>query len=162
MGNERGRPARGCRRQFQFQADSESCSQRRRVRRPSCPRWIDVCPSGAELWRYGGKYFLAGRAKLGNHFLAGGTKCPRRFSDRIQEIEAQTQAYGLQRQQLRTYKTQMLLTLVALHDPPDVLSHMVCTFPVQAGYGADSGAGGGDTGNHCWEFRDARERPGAG
>src|ERR1017187_2317619 len=41
-----------------------------------------------------------------------GRNVPDDFPDRIQEIEAQTHAYGLQRQQLRTYKTQLLLTLL--------------------------------------------------
>jgi PAS domain S-box-containing protein len=62
----------------------------------------------AELWKYAGKYFLGGRAKAGNHFLLVGRNVPDDFPNRLQEIEAQTQAYGLQRQKLRTYKTQML------------------------------------------------------
>ena len=62
-------------------------------------------PAGAELWEYGGKYFLAGRAKAGDGFLAGRTQSfPTIFQDRIKEIDAQTTAYGLQRQHLRTYK----------------------------------------------------------
>ena len=79
---------------------------------PELPTLVRRMPNGAELWRYGGKYFLGGRAKPGNHYLVAGRNVPDDFPDRIQEIEAQTHAYGLQRQQLRTYKTQMLLTLL--------------------------------------------------
>ncbi len=76
------------------------------------PVFVRSMPSGAELWRYRGKYFLAGRAKSGNNFLLAGRNVPDDFLDRIREIETQTLTYGLQRQQLRTYKTQMLLTLL--------------------------------------------------
>ena len=79
---------------------------------PELPTFVRHMPSGAELWEYGGKYFLGGRAKVGNHYLLAGRNVPDDFPDRITEIEAQTHAYGLQRQQLRTYKTQLLLTLL--------------------------------------------------
>ena len=69
-------------------------------------------PGGAELWQYRGKYFLAGRAKSGNDYLLVGRNVPDDFPEQIKEIDAQTLAYGQQRQQLRIYKTQMLLTLL--------------------------------------------------
>jgi two-component system, NtrC family, nitrogen regulation sensor histidine kinase NtrY len=72
------------------------------------PELVRRLPSGAELWKYGGKYFLGGRARVGSHYLLAGRNVPDDFPNRIQEIEAQTQAYGLQRQKLRTYKTQLL------------------------------------------------------
>ena len=76
------------------------------------PVYFRSMPSGAELWRYRGKYFLAGRAKSGNNYLLVGRNVPDDFPSRINKIEAQTLTYGRQRQQLRTYKTQMLLTLL--------------------------------------------------
>ncbi len=76
------------------------------------PEIARIFPSGAELWGYRGKYFLAGRAKSGNNFLLAGRNVPDDFPDHLNLIETQTLAYGLQRQQLRTYKTQMLLTLL--------------------------------------------------
>jgi two-component system, NtrC family, nitrogen regulation sensor histidine kinase NtrY len=76
------------------------------------PIFVRGMPGGAELWQYRGKYFLAGRAKTGSNYLLVGRNVPDDFLDRIIEIEAQTRAYGLQRQQLRTYKNQMLLTLL--------------------------------------------------
>ncbi len=81
---------------------------------PELPNLVRLMPSGAELWRYRGKYFLAGRAKSGGNYFLVGRNVPDDFPDRIREIETQTLAYGLQRQQLRTYKTQMLLTLLLI------------------------------------------------
>jgi two-component system nitrogen regulation sensor histidine kinase NtrY len=78
---------------------------------PILPALIRRMSTGAELWEYGGKYFLAGRAKIANDFLLAGRNVPDDFPARVQQIEEQTNAYGLQRQQLRTYKTQLLLTL---------------------------------------------------
>ena len=75
------------------------------------PALVEMMPSGAELWRYGGRYFLAGRAKARDHYLLAGRNVPDDFPSRIQNILAQTQAYGAQRQLLRTYKTQLLVTL---------------------------------------------------
>ena len=76
---------------------------------PAFSRWL---PGGAELWQYRGKYFLAGRAKSGNNFLLAAFRVPDDYLEQLKSIEAQTLAYGLQRQQLRTYKIQMLLTLL--------------------------------------------------
>jgi|SRR5579872_1595902 len=76
------------------------------------PVYFRSMPSGAELWQYRGKYFLAGRAKSGNNYLLVGRNVPDDFPSRIKEIETQTLSYGLQRRQLRTYKSQMLLTLL--------------------------------------------------
>src|ERR1019366_9090675 len=36
---------------------------------PELPTLVRRMPNGAELWRCGGKYFLGGRAKPGNHYL---------------------------------------------------------------------------------------------
>jgi two-component system nitrogen regulation sensor histidine kinase NtrY len=76
------------------------------------PVYLRSMPNGAELWQYRGKYFLAGRAKSGSNYLLVGRNVPDDFPSRIKEIETQTLTYGLQRQQLRTYKAQMLLTLL--------------------------------------------------
>src|SRR5258708_24930522 len=76
------------------------------------PVYFRSMPSGAELWQYRGKYFLAGRAKSGSNFLLVGRNVPDDFLSGIKDIETQTLTYGLQRQQLRTYKSQMLATLL--------------------------------------------------
>ena len=76
------------------------------------PALVRQMPGGAELWEYDGKLFLAGRAKAGEGYLLAGRNVPDDFQNRINEINAQTSAYGQQRQQLRTYKNQMLATLL--------------------------------------------------
>jgi two-component system, NtrC family, nitrogen regulation sensor histidine kinase NtrY len=76
------------------------------------PVYVRSMPSGAELWQYRSRYFLAGRAKAGSNYLLVGRNVPDDFPDRIKEIEAQTLVYGQQRQQLRTYKSQMMATLL--------------------------------------------------
>ena len=76
------------------------------------PVLIREMPRGSELWQYGGKFFLAGRARTANGYLLAGRNVPDDFLVRIKEIDTQTAAYEQQRQQLRTYKNQMLATLL--------------------------------------------------
>jgi len=75
------------------------------------PTLVSQVPGGVELWQYGGKYFLAGRAKAGNFYFFAGRNVPDDYQNRIRDINAQTAVYGQQRQNLRTYKSQLLLTL---------------------------------------------------
>jgi two-component system nitrogen regulation sensor histidine kinase NtrY len=79
---------------------------------PDPPSLVRQIPGGAELWEYDGKVFLAGRAKSANGFLLAGRIVPDDFQERIKEIATQTAAYEKQRQHLRTYKNQMLATLL--------------------------------------------------
>jgi len=79
---------------------------------PDPPALVRQIPGGAELWEYNGKVFLAGRAKSANGFLLAGRIVPDDFQERIKEIATQTAAYEQQRQHLRTYKNQMLATLL--------------------------------------------------
>jgi len=79
--------------------------------RPELPTLVSQVPGGVELWQYGGKYFLAGRAKAGNFYFFAGRNVPDDYPNRIRDINAQTAVYGQQRQNLRTYKSQLLLTL---------------------------------------------------
>ena len=76
------------------------------------PTMVRKLPGGAELWEYGGKTFLAGRSKAAVGYLLAGRIVPDDFQERIKEIETQTTAYEQQRQHLRTYKNQMLATLL--------------------------------------------------
>ncbi len=80
--------------------------------RPSPPALVRQMSAGAELWEYSGKIFLAGRAKSAMGYLLAGRIVPDDFQERIREIAAQTAAYESQRQHLRTYKNQMLATLM--------------------------------------------------
>jgi hypothetical protein len=79
---------------------------------PDPPAMVRQIPGGAELWEYNGKVFLAGRAKSANGFLLAGRIVPDDFQEHIKEIATQTAAYEMQRQHLRTYKNQMLATLL--------------------------------------------------
>jgi two-component system, NtrC family, nitrogen regulation sensor histidine kinase NtrY len=79
--------------------------------RPDLPTLVRQVPGGAELWQYGGKFFLAGRAKAADIYFLAGRNVPDDFPNRIRDINAQTMVYGQQRQHLRTYKSQLLLTL---------------------------------------------------
>ena len=80
--------------------------------RPTPPTLVRQMPDGTELWEYGGKIFLAGRAKSANGYLLAGRIVPDDFQVRTKEIDAQKTAYEQQRQHLRTYKNQMLATLL--------------------------------------------------
>lgn len=76
------------------------------------PVYSRSLPNGAEFWQYRGQNFLAGRAKSGNRFLLVALRVPDDYVDQLRVIDTQTLAYGVQRQQLRTYKMQLLLTLL--------------------------------------------------
>ncbi len=107
---EQGQPvAVGVNSNFRFNTSPAAAAP---VSPAELPIFIRSMPNGAELWKYRGKYFLGGRAKSGNNYFLAGRNVPDDFPDRIKEIEMQTLTYGLQRQQLRTYKSQMLLTLL--------------------------------------------------
>jgi len=68
-------------------------------------------PSGAELWESQSTYFLAARAPFGNGYLVIAHRLPADFLERYGNIQAQTTAYGIEQQQIRTFKRQILLTL---------------------------------------------------
>jgi PAS domain S-box-containing protein len=79
---------------------------------PDLPVLVRPMPHNAELWQYGGKFFMAGRAKTADGYLLAGRNVPDDFQERIKDIDTQTAAYEQQRQHLRTYKNQMLATLL--------------------------------------------------
>ena len=68
-------------------------------------------PSGAELWESQSTYFLAARAPFGSGYLVVAHRLPADFLKRYSNIQAQTTAYGIEQQQIRTFKRQILLTL---------------------------------------------------
>jgi two-component system nitrogen regulation sensor histidine kinase NtrY len=94
---------------FQLQSTPAGTGTNSRLELPTLIREM---PRGSELWGYGGKFFLAGRAKTTNGYLFAGRNVPDDFLERIKEIDTQTAAYEQQRQHLRTYKNQMLATLL--------------------------------------------------
>ena len=113
LGNERERPSCRRRRQPQSSISADPSAAAAEFAARICPRWFGKCPSGAELVGIRRQdIFSRAALRLANGFLLAGRIVPDDFPERIREIEAQTPAYGLQRQQLRTYKNQMLLTLL--------------------------------------------------
>ena len=80
--------------------------------KPNPPALVRQMPGSTELWEYGGKIFLAGRSKETSGYLLAGRIVPDDFQERMKEIAVQTAAYEQQRQHLRTYKNQMLATLL--------------------------------------------------
>jgi len=82
------------------------------ARPPSPPTLVRQMPGTAELWEYRGKVFLAGRSKTPTGSLLAGRIVPDDFQERIKEIATQNAVYEQQRQHLRTYKNQMLATLL--------------------------------------------------
>jgi PAS domain S-box-containing protein len=82
------------------------------ARSPAPPALVRQVPGGGELWEYRGKVFLAGRAKSAGGSLLAGRIVPDDFQERMKEIATQNAVYEQQRQHLRTYKNQMLATLL--------------------------------------------------
>jgi two-component system nitrogen regulation sensor histidine kinase NtrY len=68
-------------------------------------------PDGAELWKLQGTYFLGARAAIGPVYLVVAHRLPTAFIERYDAVQAQTIAYAVQQQQIRTFKRQILLTL---------------------------------------------------
>jgi PAS domain S-box-containing protein len=79
-------------------------------------RLIRTLPSGVEVWQGEGAYYLAARAPLrwrgGSAELVAARRAPEGFLQRYAEVETQLAGYRAQQQQLRAYKTQMLLVLL--------------------------------------------------
>ncbi|HJY85950.1 MAG TPA: ATP-binding protein [Candidatus Acidoferrales bacterium] len=75
------------------------------------PQFVRTLPGGVELWRAQHSSYLAGRAPYLAGFLVAGKRVPSDFLTHFRSIEAQLQAYDLQKQRYRTLKAQMLLVL---------------------------------------------------
>jgi len=76
------------------------------------PQFLRNLSSGAEIWEADGKLYLAGRAAMGEGALLVARRVPDDFLKRYSEIETQIHSYGLQKQEYRAYKSQMLLGLL--------------------------------------------------
>ena len=74
-------------------------------------KFAQELPSGAELWTSSSDVFLATRAPCGGGYLVVGYRLPAGFIDRYHSIEAQMTAYNVESAQIRTFKSQILLTL---------------------------------------------------
>lgn len=74
-------------------------------------RFEMVLPNGGEVWNSRSGSFLAARAPLGSGYLFVARRLPTGFLDRYNNVQAQTAAYSIENQRIRTFKRQILLTL---------------------------------------------------
>ena len=74
-------------------------------------RFQVVLPNGGELWDSRSGSFLAARAPLGSGYLFVARRLPPDFLGRYNNVQAQTAAYSIENQRIRTFKRQILLTL---------------------------------------------------
>ncbi|MGA8222886.1 MAG: ATP-binding protein [Candidatus Acidiferrales bacterium] len=82
---------------------------------PIFPQRVQRLQSGAEVWQANNNLYLAGSAPL----KSGGTlyvarQLPPEFLAHYSEIEAQTETYAKQKQQLRAYKREIILALLLI------------------------------------------------
>jgi two-component system nitrogen regulation sensor histidine kinase NtrY len=77
----------------------------------AAPVYDSQLPGGAEIWKSGPNYFLAGRAPLAGGMIVIMRLFPPDFLEQYQEVQDQRRAYDLQKQEYRVYKNQLLLTL---------------------------------------------------
>ena len=75
------------------------------------PEPVQTIHSGAQVWRVGGRLYLAGSAPVKNGILYVARRLPDNFSDLYANIETQTNTYLLLRQQQRAYKRILVLVL---------------------------------------------------
>jgi two-component system nitrogen regulation sensor histidine kinase NtrY len=75
------------------------------------PEHDSELPSGAEVWKSGPNYFFGGRAPFAGGSIAVMRRLPPEFLEHSREVQDQRRAYELQKQDYKTYKNQLLLTL---------------------------------------------------
>jgi len=82
---------------------------------PISPQRAQILPGDAEIWIAGSNLYLAGSTPLGGGrtFYVGRRVTPD-FLTRYSEIQAQTETYAQQKQQLRLYKREILLALLLI------------------------------------------------
>ncbi|MFZ3216610.1 MAG: ATP-binding protein [Candidatus Acidiferrales bacterium] len=75
------------------------------------PTLVQTLPDGAEIWHTDDHLYIAGSAPLDSGRLYVARILPKDFLTRYSEIQTQTETYALQKQRLRAYKREILLTL---------------------------------------------------
>jgi len=78
------------------------------------PHWVRTLPSGAEAWQSGKVTYLAARAPLDSGALVIAQRMPENYLARLDTILGQRQAYEDESRQLRTFRQQMLLSLMLI------------------------------------------------
>jgi two-component system, NtrC family, nitrogen regulation sensor histidine kinase NtrY len=80
----------------------------------SDPEFVRTLAGGAEIWKAWGKYYLAGSTPFEDGSLVVARELPSDFMQRYYDIEAQTETYAQQKQDLRAYKREILLALMLI------------------------------------------------
>src|SRR5208282_4336676 len=78
------------------------------------PHWVRTLPSGAEAWQSGRFTYLAARAPLDSGALVIAQRMPDNYLARLDLIFGQRQAYLAESRQLKTFRLQMLLSLMLI------------------------------------------------
>jgi two-component system, NtrC family, nitrogen regulation sensor histidine kinase NtrY len=81
---------------------------------PGAPKIVRTLASGAQVWQAGSRLYIAGSAPMQGSTLFAARHLPDDFVERYQNIEMQTGLYAEQKQRLRAYKREILLTLIAI------------------------------------------------
>jgi two-component system nitrogen regulation sensor histidine kinase NtrY len=77
-------------------------------------RQVQQAPDGMDLWQAGGNIYRTGHADWNSGRLYVGRQLPSDYLQRIAKIAAETKTYEQQRQNVRTYKREILLTLMLI------------------------------------------------
>jgi nitrogen fixation/metabolism regulation signal transduction histidine kinase len=83
-------------------------------RNPGPPKMVRTLASGAQVWQTGNRLYIAGSAPMQSSILFAARHLPDDFVERYQNIETQTGLYAQQKQGLRAFKREILLTLMAI------------------------------------------------
>ena len=78
------------------------------------PHWVRTLPSGAEAWQYGPATYVAARAPLASGAIVIAQRMPPSYLSRLDLIMNQRQAYLDESRQLKTFRLQMLLSLLLI------------------------------------------------
>jgi two-component system, NtrC family, nitrogen regulation sensor histidine kinase NtrY len=78
---------------------------------PIAPVLVENPSDGPEIWKVGKQLYLAGSAPLKDGRFYVGRALPDDYLDRYSEVEAETNTYAQQKQNLRAYKREILLAL---------------------------------------------------
>jgi two-component system, NtrC family, nitrogen regulation sensor histidine kinase NtrY len=81
---------------------------------PGAPKMVRTLASGAEVWQAGSQLYIVGSAPMQSSTLIAARHLPDDFVERYHNIETQTTTYAQQKQRLRAYKREILLTLVLI------------------------------------------------
>jgi len=92
------------------QADTLA-SSRSNLTPKEAPKLALLLPSGAEIWSNASNTFIAGRTRCNGEALVVARTIPADFLQRYAQIEAQTETYTQQKQQLRAYKREIIAAL---------------------------------------------------